>query len=46
MDPTEEKKRAQEEDRMARMIVYSNVATFIATVAMIRITPYVLEKFF
>ena len=37
MDPSEEKKKAQEEDRMARMVVYSNVATFVATVALIRI---------
>lgn len=46
MDPAEEKRKAMEEDRLARLVVYSNVATFVATVALIRAAPYVLERFF
>lgn len=45
MDPAEEKKRAQEEERMARVMLYSNIATFLATVGLIRAAPYVVERF-
>ena len=36
MDPAEERKRAQEEERMARVMLYSNIGSFLATVGLIR----------
>jgi len=46
MDAAEEKRRAQEENRMAKNIVYSNVGTFVATIALIKSMPYILDRFF
>ena len=39
-DPAEEKRRALEEERMARMIVYSNVGSFAVTIAIIAACEY------
>ncbi|XP_069161970.1 uncharacterized protein [Procambarus clarkii] len=46
LDPAEERRQAQEEERMARLLVYSNIGTFLATIGIIRAAPYILERFF